>query len=135
MNLFALVSRIHWVSVIVATLGSFVLGFVWHQPFLFGAHWTAENEANHLRRKQNVPLIFGGTALAHLVAFAALGAVVSGTSAVQGLTVGLAVSLVWVLPAMAGTYLFANRSMGLLAIDAGMYVVQFCAAGALLGAW
>jgi hypothetical protein len=135
MNLLDHVSRIHWASVIVATVGSFVLGFLWHQPFLFGKHWAEENKENHSRRKQNLALTFGGTAVAHLLAFAVFSAVVSGTSAGQGLAVGLALSLAWVLPAMAGTYLFANRSVGLLAIDAGMYVVQFSAAGALLGAW
>ncbi len=135
MNVFALVSRIHWVPVLVATLGSFVLGFLWHQPFSFGKHWTEENRENHARRKQKLALTFGGTALVHFVALAALSALVSGTSAAQGLSVGLVVSLLFVLPAMSGTYLFANRSLGLLAIDAGMYVVLFGAGGALLGAW
>jgi hypothetical protein len=39
------------------------------------------------------------------------------------------------IPAMAATYLFANRSMKLLAIDAGMFVVLFSLAGLVMGIW
>lgn len=135
MSLSSHISRVHWVGVVTSTLGSFVLGFLWHQPFLFGKRWAEENRDSRARRKQDLPLTFGGTAVAHLLAFAALSSVVSGTSALLGLAAGLTVAVAWVVPAMAGTYLFANRSLGLLAIDAGMYVVAYGAFGALLGAW
>jgi hypothetical protein len=36
---------------------------------------------------------------------------------------------------MAATYLFANRSLKLLAIDAGMYFVLFGISGLVLGIW
>jgi hypothetical protein len=36
---------------------------------------------------------------------------------------------------MTGTYLFANRSLKLLAIDAGMYIFLFTVAGLILGTW
>ena len=80
-------------------------------------------------------LIFGGTALAHFLAIAALSAVLSGTGAIHGLLTGLLISLVWVVPAMAGTHLFANRSLKLLAIDAGMYILLFTLTGLVMGIW
>jgi len=135
MNIFHLVSNIHWIPVIVMTIFSFVLGFAWHQSFLFGKTWTKENQPNQDGKKMNIPLIFGGTAIVHFMAISALDAVVAGTGAASGLITGLVISIIWMLPALAGTYLFANRSLKLLAIDAGMYMVLFAVSGLILGVW
>ena len=47
----------------------------------------------------------------------------------------MTISIIWIVPAMSGTYLFANRSIILLAIDAGMYIVLFSVSGFILGIW
>ena len=134
MNPHSLMANIHWLPVIVMTVISFALGFAWHQPFLFGKAWKQENKYDD-SRKINAPLIFGGTAVMHLLALAGLNAVTTGIGALNGLHMGLLISFVWVLPAMTGTYLFANRSVKLLAIDAGMYLVLFSLAGLVFGVW
>lgn len=134
MNLSSLISNIHWIPVIVMTIFSFALGAAWHQKFLFGKVWTSENKPT-LDRKMNIPFIFGGTAVMHFLALTGLSALVSNQDWHDGLHIGLLVSVVFVLPAMAATYLFANRSMKLLAIDAGMYIVLFALAGGIMGIW
>jgi hypothetical protein len=135
MNLINLISNIHWIAVILMTIFSFVIGFIWHTKYLFGKTWKQENNPNNIPIKINAPLIFGGTAIFHFVAIAGLSAIVSGQGGVIGLIIGLLISLVWVLPTMLGTYLFANRSLKLLAIDAGMYIVLFSVSGFILGNW
>ncbi len=135
MNLIDLIANIHWIPVIVLTILSFVLGFAWHQPFLFGKAWKRENNPTNAPVKINAPLIFGGTAILHFVAIASLSALSAGLGAMVGFTNGLFVSIAWVLPSMGGTYLFANRSLKLLAIDAGMYTVVFSLFGLILGVW
>ena len=127
MNPHSLMSNIHWLPVIVMTVLSFVLGFAWHQPFLFGKTWKKENKYDE-DQKINAPLIFGGTAVMHFLALA-------GLNSVHGLHMGLLISFLWILPAMAGTYLFANRSLKLLAIDAGMYMALFSLSGLVFGIW
>ena len=134
MNLHSLFSNIHWIPVIVMTFVSFALGAAWHQKFLFGKVWNIENKPN-IDNKANIPLIFGGTAVMHLLTLAGLSALVSGQGWLNGLYIGLLVALVWILPAMTSTYLFANRSLKLLAIDAGMYIVLFAISGIVLGIW
>lgn len=134
MNLSSLISNIHWIPAIVTTILSFVLGFAWHQKFLFGQAWMAENKPT-LEKKMNMPLIFGGTAVMHFLALAALSGLVAGSGWFNGFHVGLFVSVAFILPAMGATYLFANRSPKLLAIDAGMYIVLFSLAGGILGTW
>ncbi len=134
MNLSSLISNIHWIPVIVLTIVSFIIGFAWHQPFLFGKTWKGENYHNDML-KINAPLIFGGTAAMHFLAILSLSAVISGHGGIYGAVTGLLISIVWILPAMSGTYLFANRSIKLLAIDSGMYIVLFTFSGFILGIW
>lgn len=80
-------------------------------------------------------MIFGGTAIMHFLALAGLNAVTAGIGALQGLHMGLLISFIWILPAMTGTYLFASRSLKLLAIDTGMYMFLFSLAGLVFGIW
>ncbi len=134
MNISTLISNIHWLPVIVLTIISFLIGFVWHQPYLFGKTWNKENFPGGMP-KINAPLIFGGTALMHFLAILSLSSVISGHGGLYGLKTGFLISVVWVLPAMCGTYLFANRSLKLLAIDSGMYIVLFSLSGFILGVW
>ena len=135
MSLSNLISTIHWIPVIVMTLFSFVLGTIWHSQALFGKAWKKENNPNNDKIKINAPLIFGGTAVMHFLTISGLGAIVSGLGGLIGFEMGFLISVVWILPAMSGTYLFANRSLKLLAIDAGMYIVLFSFSGFILGIW
>lgn len=134
MNLSALLSNVHWLPVCIMTIFSFLVGFAWHQKFLFGKAWSEENKAT-LEKKMVIPLIFGGTAVMHFIAFAGLSALVSNVGWLNGLITGFLISVIWVLPAITATYLFANRALKLLAIDAGMYIVLFSIAGSILGIW
>lgn len=130
-----LISVIHWLPVLVMTVFSFALGAFWHSPVLFGKPWKKENNYNTPKEELNMPLIFGGTAVFHFLALAGLSALISGSGALNGLLTGLLVSIVWVFTALGGTYLFANRSVKLLLIDAGMYVVLFSLSGLVFGIW
>lgn len=130
-----LISNVHWFPVLILTIASFVIGVLWHQPFLFGKTWKHENNPNNIQIKINAPLIFGGTAIMHFLAMTGLSAVLSGSGAINGLKAGFLISIIWILPAMSGTYLFANRSLKLLAIDAGMYIILFSIFGLILGIW
>lgn len=134
MDFHSLIPNIHWIPVVVMTILSFSLGFAWHQKFLFGKTWTDENKPT-LEKKMNIPLVFGLTAIMHFLALAGLSALVSGHGWHDGVHAGALVWFVFVLPPMTATYLFANRSMKLLAIDAGMYLVLFALSGGILGIW
>lgn len=135
MDLSVLIGNINWLAVFVLTIASFGIGMTWHQNFLFGKAWKEENYPNNKPIKVNVPLVFGGTALVHFLAIAGLSEICSGTGGLQGFLMGFFVSVVWVFPAFAGTYLFAGKSLKILAIDAGMYVVLFSLSGFILGIW
>jgi hypothetical protein len=135
MNLTDLLSNIHWLPVTVITIVSFALGAAWHMPMFFGNVWKEENNAHQVKQQINAPLVFGGTAIVHFMAISGLSAVVSGHGGEYGFLAGLFISIVWAGPVMTGTYLFANRSLKILAIDFGMYLVLFSLGGMVLGIW
>lgn len=131
-NLF---NNIHWLPVIVLTLFSFLLGALWHSPLLFGKFWKEKNNYTVDKKDLNFPLIFGVTAVGNFIALTGLNAFIANQGVVAGAIGGLMVAGLWIVPAMTATYLFANRSLRLAAIDAGMYVVLFTIAGAVFGVW
>jgi hypothetical protein len=130
-----LIANIHWLPVVVMTIFSFALGAFWHSPLLFGKTWKKENNFPASKSELNFPLIFGGTAVLNFIALAGLSAVVGGLTATEGLLTGFLISVVWTLTTIGGTYLFANRSLRILAIDASMYIVLFSISGLVLAIW
>ena len=105
MNLSGLIANIHWIPVMVMTVFSFALGAFWHTGFMFGKTWSAENNADKARLKAKTPMIFGGTAIMHFLAIAGTGAIAAGTGAMNGLTAGFLISVVWMLPVQEATCL------------------------------
>jgi hypothetical protein len=130
-----LIANIHWLPVVVMTIFSFALGAFWHSPVLFGKTWKKENNFPASKSELNFPLIFGGTGLLNFIALAGLSAVAGGLTATEGLLTGFLISVVWTLTTIGGTYLFANRSLRLLTIDASMYIVLFSISGLVLAIW
>ncbi len=130
-------NEINWLSVIVVTVLSFPLGALWHTQKLFGKAWMEDNQLTKEKaRSANPAKIFGGTALLHFVAVAGLDALIGASSDwMSGLYTGLFVSAFFVLTAIGGTYLFASRSIRILLIDAGYYILLFGLSGLILGVW
>lgn len=127
--------RIDWVRVVLLAIASFGLGAAWHRrTHLLGRIWARENypEGPDTSR-MNLPLVFGGTAVSHLLLIAFLSSLVSGSGSLFGLEVGFALSVFVVFATMAPTYLFAGRKPSLLLVDTGLYVVLLSVCGLILG--
>ena len=130
-----ILSGINWLSVIVVTILSFILGALWHSPVLFGKVWAKEINKDS-DKKVNFKLIFGLSGLSHFAAIVALAVFIGkNTTLLDGFLKGLIVSVFWVSTSIAVTYLFASRSLKLFLIDAGFYVVFLSIAGIILGNW
>lgn len=128
-------SDINWLSVVLLTVLSFILGGLWHSPVMFGKAWSKELNRNK-DAKINAPLIFGLSAVAHFIALVLFAAFVGhDISLADGIVKGLIVSIGWISAGMGVTYLFASRSLKLFLIDAGFYVVFFVLAGIVFSLW
>ena len=127
--------NIHWIPVLTMTIFSFVLGALWHQPFLFGKTWMKENNLSNPKETLNLPVIFGTTGFVHFVALCGLNVLISDAGYFTGLVAGLIISVVFILPAFTSTYLFAGKSFSLLLIDSGFYIILFALSGLVFGIW
>ena len=117
---------ISWIAVAVATVAAFVLGGLWYGP-LFGKPWKRENGfADDCKPRYPGKVLFPMTILLNLIA-AVVFAMFLGPAPGMGLAIGAGIStgLCWVAPAMIMEHMYSNRSMTLVAIDAGFPVVMF----------
>jgi hypothetical protein len=135
MSVAALFAGVNWFAVVALTLAGFLLGALWHAPFLFGKAWSRESRWSEERRPKPL-LVFGLSGLLNFVAVVGLAIFIGPTvGAVVGLLWGLVIAILWLLPTFGSTYLFAGRSLALFAIDAGFYLVYFGLCGLLIGLW
>jgi hypothetical protein len=128
-------SQVNWLAIVVSLVFSFALGAFWHSV-LFKKGWSEDSNSTYNSENHGNPaVIFGLSALLHLIALVSMAVVLIDCSATEGLLTGLAISLVWVATSMGVTYIFVGRTLRLFLIDAGFYVVFLSVAGLILGAW
>jgi hypothetical protein len=127
----------NWLAVILAAAAGFLIGSIWYGP-LFGKAWQRESGLSEESiRGANMAKIFGLAAMLNLLAALVLGvllAVAYGKpdilmSAIFGGSIGLG----FVAPSIGVNYLFALKSLKLLAIDAGYWTVAYAAMGVVFG--
>lgn len=125
---------IPWLAILVATVASFLLGFLWYSV-LFGRVWMREAGLDEQAcRGRSQLLLFGTTFVLTLISTSILSFCLSpkpgpGYGAVTGLVVGLG----WVATSLGTNYLFEGRSLKMFAINGGFHVVRFVVAGTILG--
>ena len=130
------IADINWLSVLVATASSFVLGGLWYGP-LFQKPWMqATGMTKEKGAQASMALTFGGTAVLNLLIAIAI-ALLAGPHAgwKMGLHTGLFSSLFFVATSIGVIYLFEQRPLRLWLINAGYQVVNFCIMGSIIGVW
>jgi hypothetical protein len=136
MNFTISFAEINWLSVIVVTILSFALGAFWHSSVLFGKAWKEDVKPDFDEKNIKFVRLFGLSALFHFIALVGLDAFIGTKSSLtDGLSKGLFVGLIWVATGIGVNYLFAQRPLRLLFIDAGYYIVFLSLAGLIFGAW
>jgi len=127
---------VNYLAVLLAALSAFLLGGLWYSPALFASRWMALTGQSEERLKSgNMAVIFGGAFLLNLIAAWVL-AMFLGTMPLRYATLaGLSVGLCWVATSLGVNYLFERRPLGLWLINAGYFVLQFTAMGAIIGAF
>lgn len=130
------IADINWLSVLVATASSFVLGALWYGP-LFQKPWMQDTGMTKEKGAQaSMALTMGGTAVLNLLIAIAI-ALLAGPHAgwKMGLHTGLFSSLFFVATSIGVIYLFEQRPLRLWLINAGYQVVNFCIMGSIIGVW
>ncbi len=133
---------ISWVSVLLAAVASFVVGWAWFSQRLFGATWLREmgmTKATTERAKKKsmlVTMIAGF--VAQVVMAAVLAMIISATGSVgikEGVVSAFWVWLGFVATISFGSILWEHKSITFFLINVTYWLVALILQGAIIGYW
>lgn len=135
-------ANVNWLVVMVAATLGFVLGGCWYSPALFGRFLPglmSEFRAGGDLPKGPARYLAGIFTLSFaLLWFAAAflaGLIGPGATAREGIYIGLAVGLFFVLPAHSVAAVFGARPLQILFINAAYFAVCLATMGGILAVW
>lgn len=130
-------SQINYLAVLVASLSTFFIGFLWYAPFFLGNIWMKEAGLTDEKIKQsNMFRTFGLSFILALIICFNLAAFL-GTDAglANGMLYGGLAGIGWVAASLGTLYLFESRSLKLFLINAGYQAITYIVAGGIIGVW
>ena len=128
--------EVNYVAVALAALSAFLLGGLWYSPALFANRWMRlTGQSEETLKGGTMALIFGGAFVLNLIAAYVLAMFLGDLPWRYGALYGLAIGLCWVATSLGVNYLFERRPLGLWLINAGYFILQFTAMGAIIGAF
>lgn len=128
-------------ELIVASLSTFVVGFLWYGNFLFGKSWQKlAGLSDEDLTKGNMALIYGLAFVLNFIAALFISlfteiAMMLGSSAFLAGLFAIVLCLGFVATSFGVNFLFSRKPLKLYLIDVGYMVVSFFVMGVIIGAW
>lgn len=128
---------INWLAVITATVSTFIVGFFWYSPMLFGNIWMKEMGLEPEKmEKRNMPLIFGTAFVLSFILALTLAYFLQGPADLSaGLKLGAIAGIGFSATITGIHYLYERKTIKLYLINVGYNLVMFLLMGAIIGAW
>lgn len=128
---------VNYLAVLVGALAYWIIGALWYSPVLFGRRWgeitgiTAENAGNPMAS------YLGGLVVlfVQVTGLAFLANATRGSTLVDGLQLGLGVSVAFCVTQLLLNQIYERRSGTLFAINAGYAVVGLTVAALIVTLW
>ncbi|MDZ7660141.1 DUF1761 domain-containing protein [Fodinibius sp.] len=135
-------SSINIFAVLVATLSTFLVGWLWYGP-LFGKAWmNAVGLTEEQIQQGNMVKVFGFAFIFELIMAFNLAVFLTGSpeaaemmNAQMGAFYGFLAGFGWVFFALAVNSLYEQKSWKYIFINGGYWTVAFTIMGLILGAW
>ena len=134
--------NVNYWAILVASVVSFVLGWIWHSPMVFGNMWMKlsgmdKKKADAAKKKgmakpisfQFVATLVTAYVLAYFVSYA------QAKTILDGAMVGLWVWVGFVATEMIGMVIWENKPIELFLIKTGHVLVSLIVMGAILAVW
>lgn len=126
-------------SIIIASVLSFVVGMLWYSPALFGKTWAklagvSMSKAKQKGMGQSMLIGFISTLVLAYV-FQGLMGMLSYTGAAMGATLGFWLWLGFLAPSLIGGVLWEGKPWGLYFLNSAYWLVNLLVIGAALGRW
>ncbi|MCP4121748.1 MAG: DUF1761 domain-containing protein [Bacteroidetes bacterium] len=140
---------VNFLSIAVAAVSCFAVGFIWYHPKTFGPVWMHSIGMTEEKAKQgNMPLIFGVSFVVALllafylyldVNFGGAPGMEHGTPDYQtfkhGAFHGLFLGILVALPVIFTNALYEQRNFKYMFINAGYWIVSMALMGGIVCAW
>ncbi|MCW9708170.1 DUF1761 domain-containing protein [Aliifodinibius sp. 1BSP15-2V2] len=135
-------SNLNFLAILVATLSTFVVGWLWYGP-LFGKAWmSAVGVTEEDLEKGNMTKIFGLSFIFEFIMAFNLAMFLTGSpeaaeqmSAGTGAFYGFLTGFGWIFFALAVNSLYEDKSWKYIFINGGYWTVSFTVMGLIIGAW
>ena len=129
-------------AILVATLSTFLVGWLWYGP-LFGNAWMSAAGISEEKVKQgNMAKIFGLAFIFELIMAFNLAMFLTGSpeaaeqvNAGTGALYGFLTGFGWIFFALAVNSLYEQKSWKYICINGGYWSVAFTIMGLIIGAW
>ena len=134
MSVWSAISNINWLAVLVCWVMHVVVSQASFQPFFFGKAWVRLSGKEMNPPTQWIPVGF----LAHLVCIIALAVIVNlanATTILEGVALGLLVSIGFVGAILAGELVWEKIPFKLFLIRLGDQLLTLSLAGVILSIW
>jgi len=128
--------EVNYLAVLIATIVTMVLGFLWYSPVLFGNVWVKQIGLKKEEMSGGGSITYVLTALTALVGTYLLALLLTLTeerTIATGITIGLIIGLI-ISVKIGMNYLFEKKSLTLYFITIGYHLVTYLLAGIILGA-
>ena len=133
--------EVDFVALLVGAVASFVVGFIWYSPGVFGSMWMqmsgiSKSDMEEAKKKGMMGNMFAGF-LAQLVMGYVLWMFMSSTGMTEpagGVETAAWLWLGFVATILLGTVLWERKPFKLYALNAAHWLVAMCVMGAVLGA-
>ncbi|MEL7834745.1 DUF1761 domain-containing protein [Fodinibius sp. Rm-B-1B1-1] len=135
-------SSINLLAVLVATLSTFLVGWLWYGP-LFGKAWMAAvGFTEEDLQEGNMAKIFGLAFIFEFIMAFNLAMFLTGSpeaaetmTATTGAFYGFLTGFGWIFFALAVNSLYERKSWKYIFINGGYWTIAFTIMGLILGAW
>lgn len=127
---------LNWLAILVATLVSFVLGYLWYGP-VFGNAWLASQDktAEDIKPSATPFIITFFTTLATCIAMAVVLQMLGVASLAGGALLGLVMGLAFITCSNISDGAYCGWSWKLVAIQSGYRTVYCILMGMILAVW
>lgn len=134
--------NVNYLAILVASVASFLLGWLWHSPMVFGKMWMKlsdmdQKKIDAAKKKgmakpillQFIATLVMGYVLAYFVSYAEAGTII------EGAMVGIWTWIGFVATVMIGMVIWEGKPFKLFLINAGHVLVSLIVMGAILAVW
>lgn len=114
-----LTSNVNWLAVIIGTIVSFIIGWLWYSPILFGKKW-AEGSGVELGTASSMPIAAMVTQLVSTFFLALL----VGVTAAQNALATIILVVLTIAGFVMSVGLFVKKSTFAILVDGGFIVIM-----------